>query len=176
MRIDLKDVPAEGLAIDQIVKSSQLGFRVDELDLDEAVSIGGRIGPVEERAYRLAGRLSCALRLACVRCLEPLVVPISEELDLLYLPEEANVAQDEEQDRGLSADELAVAFYREDEIDLRQMIWEQIQLAMPMKPLCREDCLGLCAECGGNRNLVACECRGDELDPRWDGLKGLMKR
>jgi hypothetical protein len=108
-----------------------------------------------------------------VRCLEPFPIELAEELDLLYLPQSSNVAPaadggsaEEEASgaladisgRGLGREELAVSFYRDERIDLSQMIVEQIVLALPMKPLCKPDCGGLCALCGANRNLLSCDC------------------
>jgi uncharacterized protein len=58
-------------------------------------------------------------------------------------------------------------------IDLREVVREQILLALPEQVLCREDCRGLCAKCGGNRNLINCSCDRDEIDPRWAALKNL---
>jgi uncharacterized protein len=77
--------------------------------------------------------------------------------------------------RGLERDELAVSFYRDGRIDLSHMVVEQIVLALPMKPLCKPDCRGLCALCGANRNLESCDCAPEESDPRWAPLKTLQK-
>ena len=51
---------------------------------------------------------------------------------------------------------------------------EQLYLALPMKPLCREDCRGLCAECGANLNLTTCGCARRWEDPRLAGLRALL--
>jgi uncharacterized protein len=75
----------------------------------------------------------------------------------------------------LGDDELAVSFYRNDEIDLAHMIWEQIVLALPMKPVCKTDCQGLCPDCGVNRNIKTCSCVRDTVDPRWESLKSLLE-
>lgn len=62
-------------------------------------------------------------------------------------------------DRGLDADDLNVSFYRADRLPLRDTLWEQIHLALPVKPLCAPDCRGLCPTCGANRNTVRrCGC------------------
>jgi DUF177 domain-containing protein len=80
------------------------------------------------------------------------------------------------EERSLEADELAASFYEDDRIDLGQMILEQIVLALPMKPLCKVDCRGLCPECGANRNATSCDCEIDDTDPRWATLKTLLGR
>lgn len=174
MLVDLRNVPPEGLSLDQTVEASLLDFGDRDCRLESAVRVQGRLAAVDEGAYRLHGRLSTMVGLDCVRCLEPLTIDLREELDLVYLPQASNLAQADEEDRGLSADEMAVAFYQDEQIDLRHMVWEQIELALPMKPLCKENCRGLCPSCGVNRNDSHCECKTDELDPRWAGLKALL--
>ena len=70
-------------------------------------------------------------------------------------------------------DDLTTAFYGNDEIDLGQLVLEQFYLALPMKPLCRESCRGLCPECGTNLNTATCSCVREWTDPRLDGLRAL---
>jgi uncharacterized protein len=168
-------VPPEGQTIDRSVDPSSLGTDPGDFRLAGAVSISGRLVRADGRAYRLSGRLASTLELSCVRCLEPFSVEIREDLDLMYLPQSENVAADGEHDRGLGDEELAVAFYRDEEIDLGQMIREQIILALPMKPICRSECQGLCPDCGANRNVQVCACVRDTVDPRWQSLKSLLE-
>jgi len=59
------------------------------------------------------------------------------------------------------------------EIDLRSDICENLLLMIPMKRLCKEDCLGLCATCGANLNLETCHCKSATIDARWEKLKNL---
>ncbi len=107
----------------------------------------------------------------------PFLSTIHEELDLLYLPQSKNVGAgaEKEEERELEEEDLAVSFYRDDKIDLNQMIWEQVYLALPMKPLCKDDCRGLCPQCGTNLNLSQCNCERDFVDPRLAALKSLLK-
>jgi uncharacterized protein len=100
---------------------------------------------------------------------------IHQDLDLLYLPQSENVGQEDCEERELSDKDLAVGFYQDDKIDLSQMIWEQVYLALPMKPLCKEDCRGLCPQCGTNLNLSMCSCDRETVDPRLATLKTLLK-
>lgn len=58
-------------------------------------------------------------------------------------------------------------------LDLRQLTLEDIYLALPTKLLCREDCKGVCSQCGANLNKVQCECKKD-IDPRFEALLGLL--
>lgn len=175
MLVDLENVPQEGQAIDRALDPSVLSFDASEFRLATLVSLNGRLTKADDDAYRLTGDLASVVELSCVRCLEPFETDIREALDLLYLPQSKNVAPGEENDPSLTDDELAVSFYTDHEIDLAHMIWEQITLALPMKPICKPDCQGLCPSCGVNRNEATCSCVFDSIDPRWQSLKGLLK-
>jgi uncharacterized protein len=70
---------------------------------------------------------------------------------------------------------LTTAYYVDDQIDLGQLMSEQFHLVLPMKPLCRETCRGLCPQCGTNLNAGSCECRTTWEDPRLAPLKALLK-
>ena len=121
---------------------------------------------------RVVGRLAATLELGCCRCLEPFRWVVSVAVDVLYLPASDNTGDAEVR---IEESDLGTAYYRDDQIDLGQLMHEQFQLALPMKPLCRDDCRGLCAVCGGNRNTTACQCVEPWADPRLTVLKSLLK-
>src|SRR5207253_7002882 len=113
--------------------------------------------------FRLAGRVRTMLELPCGRCLEPFESAVEAEFDLRYQPHARNTGEGE---REIEEDDLTTAFYEHDAIDLGQLMQEQIYLALPMKPLCRDDCRGLCPVCGTNRNRDTCVCNSRWEDPR----------
>ena len=76
-------------------------------------------------------------------------------------------------EREVGEDDLGVSYYKDDAVDLSEIVREQFYLALPMKPLCREDCKGLCPVCGKNRNREACTCQSEWVDPRLEPLKNL---
>jgi len=173
--VDLQTVSPEGHVIDCTVPPSSVATDSREFRLDDGAMLKGRLEASKGRAYRLKGSLSARARVTCVRCLEIFDFPVCEVLDLSYLPQSDNVALDEQQDRSLDEEEMAVSFYRDDAIDLGHLVWEQIVLSLPMKPVCRPECQGLCPECGTNRNRETCSCVLDDLDPRWQSLKALSE-
>jgi uncharacterized protein len=69
-----------------------------------------------------------------------------------------------------------VTFYRDEQIDLNELLREQFYLTLPMKPLCSEDCKGICPQCGTNRNTAPCDCSPQWEDPRLAGLKTLLEK
>lgn len=123
--------------------------------------------------FRLVGRITTALELSCSRCLEPFRLPVDSSFDIRYLPQSANAGDGE---REVEEDDLSDAFYRDDQIDLAQLMEEQFYLALPMKPLCRDNCKGLCPNCGTNLNDATCDCQVRWEDPRLAGLKALITR
>lgn len=120
--------------------------------------------------YRLVGRIESRLRLSCSRCVEAFNLFVNVPVDLMYLPYGANVGDGEAE---ISDEDLAIAFYRDDQIDMGLMIREQLQLTVPMKPLCCDDCHGLCSVCGKNLNHEQCSCDQSWHDPRLDVLAAL---
>ena len=122
--------------------------------------------------FCLAGRVRTTLELPCSRCLEPFERAVDAAFDLRYLPRRANAGDEE---REVQDDDLSTAFYEDDTIDLGQLVREQLYLSLPMKPLCGDDCKGLCPQCGANLNRGTCLCKRDWEDPRLAVLKALKK-
>jgi len=118
--------------------------------------------------YRLAGHLAGEVELNCSRCLEPYRLRVTTDFDLRYVPRSENAGDGE---REVEEDDLTTAYYADDQIDLGDLIAEQFQLALPMKPLCSEDCKGLCPHCGTNLNTGTCDCSRQWEDPRFAALK-----
>jgi len=97
---------------------------------------------------------------------------VDAALDVRYLPASELSSDDE---REVAEEDVDISYYTDDQIDLIELLREQFYLALPMKPLCREDCRGLCPQCGVNRNTGTCECEPGWEDPRLAPLKGLIK-
>jgi uncharacterized protein len=123
--------------------------------------------------YRLVGKVQAVLELTCSRCLEPFQQLVDSSFDIRYLPQSENTGVDEGE---VEEDDLSDAFYRDEQVDLRQLMEEQFYLALPMKPLHSEACKGLCPSCGANLNETTCNCQVRWEDPRLAGLKALMNR
>jgi uncharacterized protein len=126
----------------------------------------------DKERFRLVGTAAAELELPCSRCLEPFRFPVNTSFDLRYHPA-SEMSQDEE--REVEEDDLDTSFYRDDQIDLNELLREQFYLALPMKPLCGDDCKGLCPQCGTNRNTGTCDCDAGRDDPRLAPLKQLKR-
>ena|SRR2546423_5457151 len=122
---------------------------------------------------RVTGRVDTRLQLECGRCLEPFEIPVSSAFELHYVPQSDNSGAGEHE---IDDDDLTTAYYRDNTLDLGELMREQFQLALPMKPLCAEDCKGLCPGCGTNLNTTTCGCTPKWEDPRLAALEGLLHR
>jgi uncharacterized protein len=122
--------------------------------------------------FRVRGRATSRLELQCGRCLEPFEMPVEVSFDIRYLPVEQN---DGEGEHEIADEDLDAAYYREGSLDIIDLLREQFQLALPMKPLCTEACRGLCPLCGTNLNSKQCGCTPKWEDPRLAALKGLLQ-
>jgi uncharacterized protein len=118
------------------------------------------------------GDLSAELTLPCSRCLEPVAVPIDVELEEVFTPTidviTGQAIKLEEDDRALWIDEHHI-------LDLSEVLRQDVLVAVPMHPVCREDCRGLCSTCGQNLNEGSCNC-APEPDPRWASLAALLNQ
>jgi uncharacterized protein len=123
-------------------------------------------------AYRVTGNVTTRLQLECGRCLEAFEIPVDSPFELRYVPEV--VAAADAMEREVSEDDLTTSYYKEDSIDLAELMHEQFVLALPMKPLCADACKGLCPHCGTNLNKSSCDCAPTWEDPRLATLKGLL--
>ena len=120
---------------------------------------------------RLQGHLHGEIAPACSRCLEPIAMVIDRDLDLLFQPESV---LGESAEVEIHAGDTEISFFAGPGVEVADVAREQILLALPMQPLCRADCRGLCARCGANLNQGACACP-PEADERWSALKSLRR-
>jgi len=121
---------------------------------------------------RLRGRIRATVEARCDRCLKPAVFPVETDFDERYVPAGDEVKTEETE---LHPDELSFSVYHGEALDADELVHEQILLALPARLLCREDCAGLCPGCGADLNSETCNCRRDEVDPRWAALAAMKK-
>jgi uncharacterized protein len=139
------------------------------------------LGPVTWRGqvvfadpgYFLRARLSYEQTLSCNRCLKPIVERAEADVELMILVERH---PQEGGEHGLHEPDLGVLYVEDERLETNPILIEQLQLNIPMKPLCRADCQGLCPVCGADRNAGDCSCVETREDPRWEALAALKSR
>ena len=150
----------------------------ENVELDEDVVIDG---PVEgrltarntEELLIVDGEWRARMRLPCSRCLEEIVVPLSapiqEEFGLPGRQYPGGAGPIEQ-------DEPAEAAFAEGVLDLTELLRQQVLLALPVSPVCRPTCKGLCPECGQNFNEGRCDCTRRRDPSPWEKLRPLAER
>jgi len=118
-----------------------------------------------EELFRVKIWLSTHAKYVCDRCLEEFPVDYSGEIEQLY-----QIGHSE-----LDGDEIAILPGDAKEIDLGDAIHEMVVISRPIRVLCRENCKGLCPQCGNNLNAQDCGCSKGAIDPRLEKLKSLLK-
>jgi uncharacterized protein len=176
MRIELSHIRQPETEYQKVFQPADLTSGDEEYRVNAPVDLRMVIHKDHDR-FRLVGTVRTALELACSRCLEPYVLPVDRAFDLRYLPAgAAEPEKDDDDEAEVEDDDVAMTFYRDEQIDLNELLREQFYLALPMKPLCSEGCKGICPMCGTNRNTAPCDCSPQREDPRLAGLKTLLKR
>jgi uncharacterized protein len=105
----------------------------------------------------------------CDRCTAPLASRLDSAFQMHYI-------WDDEDSGQYDAAEVQVIPQGSTIIDITEDVRQTVLIAVPLKMLCREDCLGLCPHCGKDLNEGPCDCRSDEVDTRWDKLRALQDR
>jgi uncharacterized protein len=102
--------------------------------------------------------------LTCDRCLAEFQNELAAQYRIVYITDDLTAKEEEDAEIQFLSPDANL-------LDLGEDVRQFLLLAIPQKILCREECKGLCPECGTNRNVKSCECAATEVDPRWDALR-----
>ncbi len=154
----------------------ELFFSTAELDREPLLEISpvrleGEISRIE-KGFSLDASIAYTGQLECSRCLVSYPFQAREDFSLILTKRPAAAAGGE---ISLEGEDFDAYFYDDPVISVAPIAEERIQMAVPMKPLCREDCRGLCPRCGEDWNVADCGCAAGSVDPRWEVLRSLKK-
>ena len=121
---------------------------------------------------RVVAKLDATMEVACARCLEPVQYTVNRAFDLLYRPLGVDKRADEV---AINEADTEIGYYEGEGLLLEDVLREQLLLASPLKLVCREDCKGLCPQCGTNLNTATCNCQ-QPGDARWAALSELKNK
>jgi uncharacterized protein len=113
------------------------------------------------------------LAAVCDRCLKRFLNYVHVYVDVRVRVAEAKPAPEGREEAANTGEEGIRVAPDNPVLDLANSFRAAALLEVPIKNVCREDCRGLCPQCGVNRNEVSCECATERRDPRWDALRGL---
>lgn len=177
MRLELDEISAGGVVREYSVPVetfTELHALADtgQFDFTSALEFRLRL----QRAgslVELDGHLAVSINEVCGRCLSPFEERIESEFSLTFTPQKKSEPEQEELELELETEELGLISYEGEQIDLRDALQEQVVLSLPISPLCKEDCLGLCIECGKNLNKTSCDCEKKLFNNKFATLKNL---
>jgi uncharacterized protein len=171
MRIRVDSIPEEGQRIEGEIDSSAIRLDMPVYRLAGAFSFSGRAARRGESVI-LKGNLTGSVDSRCGRCLNNFEMPIDITVDTIFSP---RIEREDDETEVVEVDE-SFSFYDGDSIDLQQEAKELILVSLPIKPVCREDCRGLCPKCGVDLNTNPCGCGSESGPSPFDKLKELKAK
>jgi uncharacterized protein len=175
--IRLEEIPPGGLKIDFPLEAAWLRERSDETPLgfeaEGPLQVTGNLNKISQ-GILFQGRVRGRIRLICGRCLETFPREVEQEVAAQWrlLPSQAGAAPSEKDAAGRIED-LETGEVQESGLDLAERVLEEVIMGLPIKPLCRPSCQGLCPGCGANRNVSPCACSPKGTARPFSALKGL---
>jgi len=175
--MQLKVSEIEGCGADLHIEESATHFPVlaeleqgDECHFLSPVVVSLHVNKVSGMVD-LDGRIETEVEIPCKRCLAPTQRKINASFHQTYVDELPQVSGDDGEELELSAAEMGLELFVDDQIDLTEEIQQQVLLLMPDHPLCSEQCKGLCLECGENLNLSSCNCADAKVSMNFAALR-----
>ena len=166
LRLEFEEKPETFPVLAEMIKTGECGFPAPV----KARLRVFRIGDIIE----VEGVFKTTTLQACGRCLNNYETQLASEIALTYTPERHGSIDDLSRDEiELSPEDAGMITFNGDRIDLREGIQEQILMALPVRPLCRESCKGLCPQCGANLNKGDCGCDHAPRNTQFSALKKL---
>ncbi len=158
MLINLKELPQGKKQIHAILNRGELGISEHEKDFELVGDVDTEITFIKSRTtVNIRISVQYTLKLQCSRCLEWFEKRFSETESFVFREGEEKIKKE----KSLSEEDIYTYFYATEEVDLSPLIRDIIILSVPMKPLCKPDCKGLCPVCGANWNKETCEHMGN---------------
>ena len=171
MLIEIAEIPQEGLAV--TLRAEPVVLRLLDRGLPTEAHADAVLRLTRTHGGVLAeGEVASTFPLVCSRCSEPFAFPVQEPFSVFYQEPLPATAEEEVE---LGPADLDTDFLAQGRLDLTALLHENLLLALPAQPLCREDCQGLCPSCGANRNEGGCACPGPPADPRFAILERLRR-
>jgi uncharacterized protein len=169
MRIELDKLEEQAGNFSRVYQPADIALDDRDVRLGEPAEVHGRIKR-KGSEVELRGELRATIEVACARCLKAVQLPVQTEFVERFV---RSVSWRGEEQHELHEEDLNLAVFDGEVIDLDDVVREEILLAIPDHVLCRGDCEGLCPHCGADRNVTACGCENEEVDSRWGALRDL---
>ena len=166
LRLEFEEKPESFPVLAEMIKNKEVDFSAPIKTRLRVFRIGDFI--------EAEGVFETAIQQVCGRCLKDYKLQLASEFALTYTPENLRNKEDLSRDEiELSPEDAGLITFGGDRIDLREGVQEQVVMALPARPLCREECKGLCPQCGANLNNGDCGCDHVPTNTQFSALKNL---
>jgi uncharacterized protein len=169
LRFDVSDLEDE-IEVEFDEGPEDLGFQ-DELRFADRIKGRVRISRISG-GIEAVGEVTTAVYLECARCLETFRYPLRTSFDVIFRRGSEPIQWQEE--IALNDEDMKTSFFQGDFIDVGEEIRQDIIVSIPIKPLCKESCRGLCPRCGGRIDKGECKCPKEEKDSPFAVLKEIF--
>jgi len=169
MRIELENLEGGKGDFAHVYGAEELNPVDERVSLAAPAAVNGKVRLSGNEVF-VNGRLDTRAQVECDRCLKPIELPVNADFTLEYISDSEYESSGTAE---LTEAEMSVSVFDGKGLDVDEIVKEQILLAVPTRMLCREDCKGICPECGTDRNTGECNCVTNDIDPRWAALKNL---
>jgi uncharacterized protein len=169
MRIELENLERSKGDFAHVYQPEDLNPVDERVSLIAPAAVNGKVRLSDNQVF-VNGNVETRAQVECDRCLKPVEIPVNADFTLEYI---GGSEYESSEAAELTEEELSVSVFDGEAIDVDEIVKEQILLAVPTRMLCREDCKGICPECGADKNTGECNCVTNEIDPRWAALKDL---
>jgi len=169
MNFDLREFSSFPVDFELESEGDNLEGTIEGVTFRDVIKLKINLQKIKEEYY-LHGLVTAPVDVECSRCLEMFESEVITEFEIVIKTAEgkAVLASDVKED--------CIYLKQNDHIiDLTDVVRQALVLALPMKPVCNEECKGLCPNCGVNLNEETCDCSPDEIDERWNGLRNLLE-
>lgn len=170
MFLEIRELEQKPIRFEQSLPPGAIRFDSDFEQLGPLTVSGTAELRAATEEIQVQGHLHVPVQFVCDRCAETFTHEVDETFDLLYRQDSEDYGGAEIE---IKASESNVGFYDGPGLELNEIVKEQVLLAIPLQRLCREDCKGICPECGKNRNESSCQCHTQKIDERWSALRNL---
>ena len=171
MKIHLDKIGSDGHELDETLKPEWLNGALGEKSPFRAKEDGHLVASMyrlDEEAVHVRGRLTVKVTGQCSRCLSETFLELDAPMEVTLFP--AGKEPKPGEDGELQDDDMGIATYADKMIDLAGVVRDEVFLELPMSPVCRDQCLGMCSQCGTNLNESTCGCK-PPTDLRWEQLR-----
>ena len=167
--VKVSEIPEEGLSLSVKEDPAGLDLNVDGVHFLEPISVDVFLVKAEE-AVTATGRITMPVAFECVRCLREFPASLDIPLSTQFVPPPPLPSGE----HPMPPEQAEDYYYRDDVIVLDDLVRQEVLLAVPFSPQCRDECRGLCSQCGQDLNRGECAC-APPPDPRWAMLREHLK-